>query len=199
MLLRRQVGEHRRSRQRAVGAGRDRRPQVLADLDVQHEAGQVAAREHELRPARDRAARHRHLVADQVARGAELALLVVLVVLGQIALGHDAEHPPAWIDDRALNSPPSARTGAPTTITGRSVRARRDDLRSACSPRRAARSGGTGPRSSRPVSPSSGKHDAPAPSSAARRPARPSARRCSSGSPTRTWGTAAATRTNPWA
>ena len=41
----------------------------------------------------------RQLVADEIARGAELALLVVLVVLGQVALGHGAEDPPAVDDD----------------------------------------------------------------------------------------------------
>ena len=49
---------------------------------------------------------------DRVARGAELALLVELAVLGQVALGHDAEHPPAVDDDRGVEQPAVGLAGA---------------------------------------------------------------------------------------
>ena len=94
----RQVGEHGGAGQRAVGAGRDRRPHVLADLDEQREVGQVAAGEHEVGAERNRLTQQGQLVADEVACRPELALFVVLAVLGQIALGDHAQDP-ATVDD----------------------------------------------------------------------------------------------------
>ena len=57
--------------------------------------GQVGGREHEVGPDRDRRPEQLDLAADELPRGAELPLLVVLAVVGQIALGDDAEHAPA--------------------------------------------------------------------------------------------------------
>ena len=53
----------------------------------------VAAGEQQFRAERDILAEQTQVVADRVAGGAELALLVVLPVLGQVALGHDPENP----------------------------------------------------------------------------------------------------------
>ncbi len=87
----REVGQHRGPGHGAVGAGRDRRPQVFADLHVQGEVVDVATGEEQVGSARDGRAEQTHLAHGHVAGGAELALLVVLAVLGQVALGNHPE------------------------------------------------------------------------------------------------------------
>ena len=56
--------------------------------------------------------------ADRVAGGAELALLVVLAVLGQVALRDHAQHAAAVDDDGGVEQAVLGLSGAPTTITG---------------------------------------------------------------------------------
>ena len=56
---------------------------------------QVAALEQQVRAERDVLAEQCYPSSDRLARGAELAFLVVLEVLGQVALGHHAEDSPA--------------------------------------------------------------------------------------------------------
>ena len=90
-VARRQVREHGRAGQRAVGARWDRQPQVLADLDVHRQLRQVGAPEQQVRAERDVLAEQSDPPFDRLARGAELAFLVVLEVFGQVALGHHAE------------------------------------------------------------------------------------------------------------
>ena len=92
-----QVGQHRRARQRRLRAGRNRHEHVLADLDVQHEAGQVGRGEQQV------GAERRLDVADAddaalVVAGRDLAALVELPVGRQVRLGHHAEHHAA-VDD----------------------------------------------------------------------------------------------------
>ena len=87
----RQVGEDRRARERAVCARRDRGPDVLADLDVDREVGDVGRGEQEVVAEGDGRAIDLELRADHVARGAELPLLIELPVFGQIALRDGAE------------------------------------------------------------------------------------------------------------
>ena len=101
----RQVRQHGRPGQRAVGARRDRRPQVLADLHVERERREVAAREHQVGAERDVGVQQAQLAADRIARGPELALLVELAVLGQVALGDDAEHAAPMDHHRGVEQP----------------------------------------------------------------------------------------------
>ena len=70
----------------------------------------------------------RDRVDDGVAGGAELALLVVLAVLGQVALRHDPEHAPAVDHDGGVEQRASTISGAPTTITGADLAAGGEQL-----------------------------------------------------------------------
>ena len=103
-------------------------------------------------------------------RGGELPLLVELAVVGQVGLRHDAEDLPAVTRRAQLNSRRRARSGSPTTSTGVQSAAGIDDAaRAPRATRRAARPGGTGPRSNTRESPNSGNSASTAWSRAARR------------------------------
>ena len=91
----RKVCDDSSARQCVEGGGRQRAPQILAQLHTQHKAGHLAAAEQQRRtkghllPADS----HRlHLGA----AGSELPFFVKLAVVGQVGLGHDAQQlPPA--------------------------------------------------------------------------------------------------------
>ena len=99
----REVQQDRRAGERGERGGRDRHPQVLADLDVEHEPG--LCRHSEEKPAAERDAA---LVAqvDRVSGrrvpGRELTPLVELPVVRQVRLRDDAEHPAPTDHDRAV-------------------------------------------------------------------------------------------------
>ena len=99
----REVEQDRRAGERGHRGGRDRHPQVLADLDVEHEPG--LGRHPEEKPATERDAA---LVA-QVDRlpgcripGRELASLVELPVVRQVRLRDHPEHAALTDHDRAV-------------------------------------------------------------------------------------------------
>ncbi len=91
------VGQHRRTRQRGLGAGRNRHEHVLADLHVQHEAGQVGGGEQQIGTERRLDPREPDGAALIVA-GRDLAALVELPIGGQVRLRRHAEHLAA-VDD----------------------------------------------------------------------------------------------------
>jgi hypothetical protein len=101
----RKVGEHGRACQRPEGAGRDRRPEVLADLDVQRQVGHVTGAEQQVGAERHNRRADGDLITDRVAGRAKLALLVELAVLRQEALGHHAEDHAAVNHDRGVEQP----------------------------------------------------------------------------------------------
>ena len=97
----RQVDEHRRAGEGLEGAGRDRHPQVLADLDADDDAGHAA------RPSKSRSVPNgdvpmavpiEHASARLPCAGREPAGLVELLVIRQERLGHDAEQLPVLTD-----------------------------------------------------------------------------------------------------
>ena len=96
-----QVEEHRRARERRLGARRDGDPHVLADLDVDDEPGDVVGGEQQVRAERHVGAADADLAALADARG-ELPPLVELAVGGRIGLRDHAEHAAAVDDDRAV-------------------------------------------------------------------------------------------------
>ena len=90
----RKVGDDRGPGQRVEGGGRQRTPQVLAQLYAQHKTGHGPAAEQQ-RSAKG------HLLAAHGDRfhlgaaGGKLALLVEFAVVGQVGLGHKAQQLPA--------------------------------------------------------------------------------------------------------
>ena len=117
----REVDQDRRPGQRRHGGGRDGHPHVLADLDVEGQAGDIVDLEQEVRPEGDpgdrlgtagavgavsTAAHAGQLNALHPGRqgvaGSEVPLLVELPVRGQVGLGGDTAHPPALDDQGAV-------------------------------------------------------------------------------------------------
>ena len=79
-----------------LGARRHRHPEVLADLGVDDEAGQVLGREQEVGAERaPRAGRSRIVPPSVPCAGGEVPVLVELAVVRQVDLRHDAEQPAA--------------------------------------------------------------------------------------------------------
>ena len=83
------------------GGGRQGAPQILADLDAQHEARHLPAAEEQ------RGAEGHLLAADRDGlhlggAGGELALFVELAVVGQVGLGHKTQQLPAAEDGSAV-------------------------------------------------------------------------------------------------
>ena len=99
-----QVGQHRRPGQRRLRRRRHRHPHVLADLDVQHEPGQVLGREQQVGPDRHLDARDPHRARRVVARR-DLAALVELPVGRQVRLRREPEQPPPVHDGRDVDDP----------------------------------------------------------------------------------------------
>ena len=95
LIAGRKVCNHGSARQRVEGRGRQRAPQILAQLHAQHKAGHLAAAEQQRR------AKGHLLPADGHrlhlgAAGGELPLFVEFAVVGQVGLGHNAQQlPPA--------------------------------------------------------------------------------------------------------
>ena len=98
----RQVEQQRRAGQRRVGRGRDRHPQVLADLGVEDEARQVRRLEQQLGAEGHVLAQQPQLRALRMVGRVELARLVELAVVRQVGLGHDAQQPAAVHDRGAV-------------------------------------------------------------------------------------------------
>ncbi len=97
-----QVAEQQRAGERALRRRRRRRPEVLADLDVEHEVRKVRSGEHQVGAERDRLAGQCRFEADDAHAGREPAMLVELAVVRQERLRDGAEDPPARHDDRAV-------------------------------------------------------------------------------------------------
>jgi hypothetical protein len=83
------------------GRGRQGRPDVLADVDGEGEAGDVGGFERQVRSEGDGFARQRDLVHGGIRRHGKLTLLVELAIVGQVGLGHDAEDHAAMDHHRA--------------------------------------------------------------------------------------------------
>ena len=198
-VARRQVGHDGRAGHGGEARGRDRRPHVLADLDVQRQMGEVLAVEQQLGAERDRGPAELDLGGHGVPGGAELALLVVLAVLREVALGDDAEDPAAVQDDRRVVDRPVERPAARRrSAPGPALRS--PSRRRAITSRTASSTACWWNRSSieYPERPSSGKASTDAPAASARRASSSVRSRLYCGSAIRTCGTAAAMRTNPW-
>ena len=71
---------------------RRRHPHVLADLDAEREARHVPGGEEQVRAERRLQAGDPDGLAAKPGAGREMALLVELAVVGQVALRHDAQH-----------------------------------------------------------------------------------------------------------
>ena len=71
----------------------------------------------------------RNVQADQADAGGEPALLVVFAVVGQVALGNDAQQPAARDRQRAVVEAPGAADGRPDADDRRQVAARLDQPR----------------------------------------------------------------------
>ena len=107
-------------RERGLGRRGDRNPQVLADFHVEGEIGQVGGLEELVRAEGDIDRCHvRFLSPRQVddpagaGAGGEMTLFVELPVVGEITLGHHAEHLAAVDDDRTVVQPVSSLQGGP--------------------------------------------------------------------------------------
>ena len=96
-----QVEQQRRARQRGLRARRDRDPHVLADLDVDHEPGEVVGGEQQVGAERQVLAGDADLAALVDARG-ELPALVELAVGRRVGLRHDPEDAAAVDHHRAV-------------------------------------------------------------------------------------------------
>ena len=103
----RRVQDHRRPRHRVPRARRDRRPQVLADLDGDRDRRLVAQLEQQVRPEGRRLPRQPNVAFARLARRREPALLVVLLVAGEERLGHDAQDPPRLQHRGCVEEPPA--------------------------------------------------------------------------------------------
>ncbi len=104
-VARRQVRDHRGSRQRGIGARRQRRPDVLADFEAQHEAGYVLRLEQEAGTEGHRLPEQPDRRGKGLCRRCELPLLVKLAVIGQVALGHCTQQFPAAQEHGAVEQP----------------------------------------------------------------------------------------------
>src|ERR671932_2319743 len=81
-----EVREHRRPCQRRVGAGWNRRPNVLTDFDAEREVLHVGGVEDQIVAERDPLAQEEDLAADGKATRGELPFLVELAVVRQVGL-----------------------------------------------------------------------------------------------------------------
>ena len=96
-----EVGDDSRARERCESGGRQGRPDILADVDREREAGNVAGVEGEVGSEGDDLAGQRDLVHRGVGRHGELTLLVEFAIVGQVGLWHDAEDRAAMDHHRA--------------------------------------------------------------------------------------------------
>ena len=121
----REVEQHGGPVEGGVGRGRDRRPEVLADLGVQRALLAAAG-------AEDQVVAEGHLAAEQldrgevrVARAGEMALLVELAVVRQVGLGDHAERRAAREQHGAVEEPAVEAQRGPDHQDRRARRARR--------------------------------------------------------------------------
>ena len=89
----------------ASRAWRDRHPEVLADLDMDDEAGDILRREHQVRAERDGLPAYPDFSALGAGARCEMPLLVELAVVRQVDLGHGAQHPAPVDRYRAVIDP----------------------------------------------------------------------------------------------
>ena len=97
-----EIGEHRCAGERGERGRRQRHPQVLADLGVQHEALEIPCREQQARTEGHVLAGDPHRAGCDLCRGCEVPLLVKLTVVGQVALRHRAQHAATLQHERAV-------------------------------------------------------------------------------------------------
>ena len=90
----RQVQQNSRACERRAGGRRLRSPEVLTDLGSEDEAGTVDRLEDQARRKIHGLAVQNHRVFRAAGSRCEPALLIIFAVVGQIGLGHDAEHGP---------------------------------------------------------------------------------------------------------
>lgn len=81
---------------------RRRRPEVLADLDVEGEVRMIGRREDDVFAEADVFAAERDDVSRSIDRAGEVALLVILAIVRQEALRHDAQDVAAVNHDGAV-------------------------------------------------------------------------------------------------
>ena len=74
-----------------VGARRNRRPNIFANLYMQPESLDVLRLENQAIPERDVLSQKKNFAADGISAGGELALLVELTIIGQIGFRHEAQ------------------------------------------------------------------------------------------------------------
>ena len=106
-----EIAQDRRPRHRGHHAGRLRGPEILADLDPEGEAGQVVRREDHIRAERCLVPRDGHVQPMAVVPARELALFVEFAVIGQVALGNDAQQFAPRHDQRAVVDASTAPQG----------------------------------------------------------------------------------------
>ncbi len=117
----REVHKHLRAGQRRLAAGRLGDPAVLAHLHVEAERRRPPGREDQVGPERRRGARQGDLAARNPEAGSEPAPLIELAVVGQVALGHDAQHPSGVDRDGAVEQPPAPPERRPDAEHGREL------------------------------------------------------------------------------
>ncbi len=98
------VGQHRGAGQSGLGAGRDRHPEILADFDMQHEAGHILRGEQQVVADRHCGAGKGDLTAQHVA-GGDLAAFIEFPVGRQIGFRHHAEQATAMDHQRRVVDP----------------------------------------------------------------------------------------------
>ncbi len=98
LVRRRQVEDDVGAVQDLEGARGQRAPEVLADLDADHQLRRAPGAEQQVGADRHVAIPEAHLAGEQVPRRREPPLLVVLLVAGDVRLRHEAVHDPARHD-----------------------------------------------------------------------------------------------------
>src|SRR5882724_7213415 len=87
----REIREYGRTRQRGIGARRNRRPDILTNLDVQPEPFKVLRLENQVVPEGDAFSEKRNFAADGMPSRSELALLIEFAVIWQIGFRDETE------------------------------------------------------------------------------------------------------------
>ncbi len=103
-----EVGQDQRPSQRAERRRRLRRPEILANLDMEDEVGKVVGGEDQIGAERHIVPGDRRLHPRQARAGSEPALLIIFAVIGQEDLRHDAQDRAARDHHAAIVEPPVA-------------------------------------------------------------------------------------------
>ena len=106
-----EVGEHGRPAERRTHPRRVRDPEVLADLDADHEAGHVIGGKQQVGAERRIDAGDADRLADEAEAGGEVSLLVELPIVRQEALRDRPEQPAALDGERAIVDPVAPAQG----------------------------------------------------------------------------------------